>query len=126
MKNADSQRYKHLMLFKAPFRLLLTGTPLQNSLLELISLLTFIMPRLFLANEAIQTLFAQKEGLDGDFAQQRIAKAQTMMFPFVLRRRKNQVLKDLPPKTHAVRWCGLTASQQEIYTVYLIDAESVE
>lgn len=48
LKNMTSQRYRNLMNFRVQRRLLLTGTPLQNNLLELVSLLSFVMPEMFL------------------------------------------------------------------------------
>jgi SWI/SNF-related matrix-associated actin-dependent regulator 1 of chromatin subfamily A len=120
IKNADSQRYKHLMNLKAPFRLLLTGTPLQNNLLELLSLLTFIMPQFFQDNNALQRLFAQKSATDTELERQRIERAKTMMSPFVLRRRKANVLKDLPEKKQVHVDCELTVRQKELYHVHLL------
>lgn len=60
LKNMTSQRYRYLMTFKVQRRLLLTGTPLQNNLLELMSLLSFVMPNLFgqrEINEILKRLF---------------------------------------------------------------------
>lgn len=98
MKNSSSLRYKNLMKFNIPFRLLLTGTPLQNDLIELLSLLTFIMPELFEKNaETLSKLFSYKKddlsSTDTSFFQERIERAKKMMAPFILRRRKDQVRK---------------------------------
>lgn len=60
LKNMTTQRYSHLYTIKSERRLLLTGTPLQNNLLELISLLCFVMPSLFASkSDDIKTLFRQ-------------------------------------------------------------------
>src|SRR4051812_41460567 len=99
LKNSNSSRYSTLMKLKAEFRLLLTGTPLQNNLQELISLLAFILPDLFNEKrEQLQSIFKFKaKTSDGAsesiklLSQERIKRARTMMTPFVLRRRKNQV-----------------------------------
>lgn len=112
------------MRLKANFRLLLTGTPLQNNLKELVSLLAFMLPDLFNdKREDLQGLFKQKVSIDSEYnpllSIQAISKAKTMMTPFVLRRKKVQVLKHLPAKTHEVVYCELTKSQQEIYDKYL-------
>lgn len=124
LKNSNSERYTKLMRLKANFRLLLTGTPLQNNLKELVSLLAFMLPDLFNdKREDLQGLFKQKVSIDSEYnpllSIQAISKAKTMMTPFVLRRKKVQVLKHLPAKTHEVVYCELTKSQQEIYDKYL-------
>src|SRR5947199_9911512 len=110
LKNSNSSRYENLMRLKANFRLLLTGTPLQNNLQELISLLAFILPKLFKEkHEDLQSIFKFKAKTTDDadannalLSQQSIKRATSMMTPFVVRRRKAQVLKHLPAKTKAV------------------------
>ncbi|BFZ63591.1 DNA-dependent ATPase fun30 [Saitoella coloradoensis] len=122
LKNSMSNRYTHLMALKAKFRLLLTGTPLQNNLQELISLLSFMLPSLFEENkEALQSVFKIKPAAGGDDAaanllsKERITRARTMMTPFILRRKKQQVL-DMPDKFHKVEYCELADGvQKEIY-----------
>lgn len=121
LRNSSTKRYKQLMRIPADFRLLLTGTPLQNNLQELASILAFIMPDLFQERqEDLAYVFKHKaKTTDEDHAAllsaQRIARARSMMTPFVLRRKKAQVLKYLPTKTRRVEYCELTSSQQKIY-----------
>lgn len=125
LKNSQSERYNKLMKLKAKFRVLLTGTPLQNNLRELVSLLSFILPRLFTENrddllevfkyKAKATTDESEKSRDDLLSEQRISKAKTMMQPFVMRRRKEQVLAHLPPKTHEVRFCDMTDNQRTIY-----------
>lgn len=129
LKNSTSERYTKLMRLNAKFRLLLTGTPLQNNLKELVSLLAFMLPDLFNAKrDDLQGLFNQKVSTINDknderynplLSNQAIAKAKTMMTPFVLRRKKNQVLKHLPSKSHQIIECDLTPLQKQIYSDYL-------
>lgn len=60
LKNMTTQRYANLITINARMRILLTGTPLQNNLLELISLLCFVMPKFFAKSiDDIKTLFAK-------------------------------------------------------------------
>ncbi|CAA21109.1 histone chaperone/ATP-dependent chromatin remodeller SMARCAD1 family Fft2 [Schizosaccharomyces pombe] len=124
LKNRMSERYKHLMNLNANFRLLLTGTPLQNNLKELVSLLAFILPNMFDSDmDDLDVIFKAKPTADADIEQallskQRISRAKTMMTPFVLRRRKNQVLNDLPKKTQIIEHCKLSENQLEIYNRY--------
>ncbi|KAK9323185.1 SNF2 family N-terminal domain-containing protein [Lipomyces orientalis] len=125
LKNSESERYQKLMRLKAEFRLLLTGTPLQNNLQELISLLAFILPHLFKERkEDLAGIFKHKAKTTTNsddasnlalLSQQRISRAKTMMTPFVLRRKKDQVLQHLPKKHHRVEYCELSAEQKAIY-----------
>ncbi|EPY50057.1 helicase SWR1 [Schizosaccharomyces cryophilus OY26] len=124
LKNRMSERYKNLMNLTANFRLLLTGTPLQNNLKELVSLLAFILPNVFDSDmEDLDVIFKAKPTADADIEQallskQRISRAKTMMTPFVLRRRKAQVLGDLPQKSHHIEYCDMSAEQETIYNRY--------
>ncbi|KAI9455328.1 SNF2 family N-terminal domain-containing protein [Lactarius psammicola] len=117
LKNFESQRYQALMRNKSGWRLLLTGTPLQNNLQELVSLMNFILPDLLEDSlESLRAVFKAK----GDskvtlLAQERVSRAKKMMTPFVLRRRKDQVLKDLPKKMERIEWCEMTPQQRAIY-----------
>lgn len=123
LKNSQSERYAKLIRLRANFRLLLTGTPLQNNLQELVSLLSFMMPQLFEdKRDDLAIIFKHKAKAtdSGDqksllLSDQRIQKAKTMMTPFVLRRRKVQVLKHMPGKTHEVVYCEMTETQKELY-----------
>ncbi|KAI7877169.1 SNF2 family DNA-dependent ATPase [Lichtheimia hyalospora FSU 10163] len=125
VRNCTSKRYQQLMTIHAPFRLLLTGTPLQNNLQELVSLLTFILPDMLLEyEEEVSKIFkiktvSRKESTAQMLSQQRIARAKKMMTPFVLRRRKTDVLKDLPQKFQVVERCQMTETQQELYDTIL-------
>lgn len=123
LKNSMSERFNKLMRIRANFRLLLTGTPLQNNLKELMSLLEFIMPNLFVSKkESLAAVFKQRAKTTDDnkghnplLAQQAINRAKTMMKPFILRRRKDQVLKHLPAKHSRTCYNTMTDAQKEIY-----------
>lgn len=99
LKNSSSNRYDALMRLPANFRLLLTGTPLQNNLQELASLLAFILPEVFNEKrEDLASIFKYKAKTTDDdesnsalLSAQRIKRARAMMTPFVLRRKKAQV-----------------------------------
>jgi SWI/SNF-related matrix-associated actin-dependent regulator 1 of chromatin subfamily A len=127
VKNCFSARYQNLKKIRAPFRLLLTGTPLQNSLQELISLLTFIMPETFdQFKDKLQSVFKVKSSSSKDtqmLSRQRIQRAKQMMTPFVLRRRKLDVLKDLPQKLHVQEHCTMTHEQQKLYHAIVRDSK---
>lgn len=131
LKNSDSVASKQLMKITAQFRLLLTGTPLQNNLRELVSLLGFILPNVFNEHsENLSYIFSHKAKTTDDshaalLSVQRIARAKAMMTPFVLRRKKHQVLKNLPGKIHRVEYCELSASQIEIYDAETQKAQKI-
>ncbi|CAB1332860.1 unnamed protein product [Coregonus sp. 'balchen'] len=92
LKNMSSLRYRHLMAINAKYRLLLTGTPVQNNLLELMSLLNFIMPNMFSSSTAqLANMFAMKSSEEqSSFEMERIAHAKLIMKPFILRRVKSE------------------------------------
>ncbi|ORZ17739.1 SNF2 family N-terminal domain-domain-containing protein [Absidia repens] len=126
IKNYTSSRYGHLMRLGAPFRLLLTGTPLQNNLQELVSLLIFIMPKVFSGNEEdIRKIFKLKAQRSNAqmLSRQRIERAKKMMTPFVLRRRKAHVLAHLPQKVHQVQYCKMTPNQHALYSKLVMDSQ---
>ena len=123
LRNSKSAGYEMYMRIPCKFRLLLTGTPLQNNLAELASLLGFILPNIFNEHkddlEAIFSHKAKTTDAEGSHAAllsaERIDRAKRMMTPFVLRRKKHQVLKHLPKKHRAVQYCEMSDSQTQIY-----------
>ncbi|XP_058645047.1 SWI/SNF-related matrix-associated actin-dependent regulator of chromatin subfamily A containing DEAD/H box 1b isoform X2 [Onychostoma macrolepis] len=117
LKNMNSLRYRHLMAINAKYRLLLTGTPLQNNLLELMSLLNFIMPNMFHSSTSqISKMFSMKSSEEqSSFERDRITHAKLIMKPFILRRVKSEVLKQLPAKEEQVEFCAMSEKQQELY-----------
>lgn len=121
LKNSSTKRHQELMRIPAKFRLLLTGTPLQNNLQELVSLLNFILPQVFEEHqEQLESIFKYKATTkDADHAAllsaQRIQRARSMMTPFVLRRKKQQVLKDIPAKHRRVEYCDMVDTQKKLW-----------
>ncbi|XP_048857252.1 SWI/SNF-related matrix-associated actin-dependent regulator of chromatin subfamily A containing DEAD/H box 1A isoform X2 [Brienomyrus brachyistius] len=125
LKNMDTVRYFHLMEINAQYRLLLTGTPLQNNLLELMSLLNFIMPSVFSSSTSqIAKLFSAKSSEHGSFEKDRIAHAKLLLKPFILRRVKSEVLKQLPAKVEKVELCPMSEKQQKLYSTLLVTLKS--
>ncbi|KAG7223402.1 hypothetical protein INR49_032229, partial [Caranx melampygus] len=117
LKNMNSLRYRHLMAINAQHRLLLTGTPLQNNLLELMSLLNFIMPSMFSSSTTqLSKMFSMKTHEEQSrFERDRISQAKLIMKPFILRRVKSEVLKQLPAKEEMVEFCSMSDRQQGLY-----------
>ncbi|XP_076010338.1 SWI/SNF-related matrix-associated actin-dependent regulator of chromatin subfamily A containing DEAD/H box 1A isoform X2 [Genypterus blacodes] len=117
LKNMNSLRYRHLMAINADHRLLLTGTPLQNNLLELMSLLNFIMPSMFSSSTSqLSRMFSMKSHEEQSrFERERISQAKLIMKPFILRRVKSEVLKQLPAKEETVEFCPMSEKQHVLY-----------
>ncbi|XP_053609678.1 SWI/SNF-related matrix-associated actin-dependent regulator of chromatin subfamily A containing DEAD/H box 1 homolog [Plodia interpunctella] len=130
LKNMSTQRYDNLLKIKSKHRLLLTGTPLQNNLLELMSLLCFVMPHMFSGKtDDLKSLFQKnakskttnqkkadnKEDDEPAFEKTQILQAKRIMKPFVLRRLKRDVLQDLPKKTNHTELCPMSERQQQLY-----------
>ncbi|RDW85075.1 hypothetical protein BP6252_02665 [Coleophoma cylindrospora] len=129
LKNPLSQRFIGINKIPTQFRLLLTGTPLQNNLQELATLLSFILPQVFHEKaEEMSIIFKNKiQVRDADhgalLSAQRIARARSMLTPFVLRRKKAQVLKHLPAKLLRVQYCSMEPAQKEIYSGHIEEAK---
>ncbi|MEQ2161921.1 choline dehydrogenase 2, partial [Goodea atripinnis] len=108
LKNDDSLLYKSLMEFRSNHRLLITGTPLQNSLKELWSLLHFLMPDKFDSWED----FEDEHGKGRDNGYQSLHK---VLEPFLLRRVKKDVEKSLPAKVEQILRVDMSAQQKQFY-----------
>jgi SNF2 family DNA or RNA helicase len=129
IKNAASQRWKSLLGLKCRNRVLLTGTPIQNSMAELWALLHFIMPSLFESHDDFQEWFSkdvedaaaavgtggagEKEAVPLDHRQ--IQRLHVILKPFMLRRCKVDVENEMPPKIEVTLPCKLSAVQMRIY-----------
>ncbi|NXY16232.1 SMRCD regulator, partial [Atrichornis clamosus] len=123
LKNMSSVRYQHLMTINAKNRLLLTGTPVQNNLLELMSLLNFVMPHMFSSSTSeIRRMFSSKTKTAEEqsiYEKERIAHAKQIIKPFILRRVKDEVLKQLPPKKDLIELCAMSEKQEQLYFALL-------
>jgi len=124
LKNASSQRFGALASLNAKHRLLLTGTPIQNTLGELFSLLRFLDKDLFTRRAeglfTAQAASASKAKLDGF-----LSDLKRVVSPFILRRSKSDVLKDLPKKTEETRTVALPPAHATIYSALLADARTL-
>ncbi|XP_003424919.1 SWI/SNF-related matrix-associated actin-dependent regulator of chromatin subfamily A containing DEAD/H box 1 homolog isoform X2 [Nasonia vitripennis] len=125
LKNMSTSRYENLFKINAQHRILLTGTPLQNNLLELMSLLIFVMPSMFAGKQDdLKSLFSKNPKIAANkssedkplFEEEQVKNAKQIMKPFVLRRLKVDVLKDMPPKSDEVIYCSMTKKQKEMYS----------
>jgi superfamily II DNA or RNA helicase len=113
IKNPQAKISQVIKGINAEQRLALTGTPIENSVLDLWSIVDFVMPGL-LGNEShFRTNFETPIMRDGDVEkQQRLARR---VQPFMIRRLKTQVAADLPSRTEQTIECEMTASQKKAY-----------
>ena len=131
IRNFNSQRWQVLIRLKTRARLLLTGTPLQNSLAELWSLLTFLTAgdddpahgdlEEFLSHwkEPVKEIFDRGVVTLSTEAQKVVEQLHVSLRPFLLRRLKSEVEKDLPKKTEMVVVCKLSKRQRQLYQDYM-------
>lgn len=143
MKNAKSRLHQVLNGFTCCNRLLLTGTPLQNNLTELWALLNFLLPKIFQSADDFENWFnepfSRMSGVEDDAGgTKKLSEEEQMLIihrlhivlrPFLLRREKSEVLKDLPDKQeHIVRielseWQKLAYEQMSQNALRVIDSE---
>ncbi|PVU89778.1 hypothetical protein BB560_006273 [Smittium megazygosporum] len=124
LKNLNCQLIKELKLYQSANRLLLTGTPLQNKLSELWSLLNFLLPDIFDDLDMFQEWFnfddiSNEDGrnkiINQETTNKIISKLHHILQPFLLRRLKSEVEFDLPPKREYIITCPMTVTQSQYY-----------
>jgi SWI/SNF-related matrix-associated actin-dependent regulator of chromatin subfamily A member 5 len=119
IKNSKSVLSQVLRKLHSKHRLLLTGTPLQNNLQELWSLLNFIMPNIFDSIEDFSKTFhidnSQPEAASAQAEEKIVQQIHRLLRPFMLRRIKAEVEHSLPPKKEMYLYFGLTKLQRKIY-----------
>ncbi|PFH36117.1 SWI2/SNF2 SRCAP/Ino80 [Besnoitia besnoiti] len=124
IKNFHSRRWQTLLTFNTQHRLLLTGTPLQNNLAELWSLMHFLMPTVFQSHEDFKEWFgdpltAAIEQEQVSEHQQLLEKLHALLRPYLLRRLKKDVEKQMPRKYEHVVRCALTKRQKCLYDEFM-------
>jgi superfamily II DNA or RNA helicase len=112
IKNADSRAHIACRSMKGIHRLAMTGTPVENSALDLMAILDFVSPGLLGRGLRSRVAKASKELSVEALALTELSKA---LRPFILRRTKNQVLKDLPDKVESVLHCELSTAEMRQY-----------
>ncbi|KAL3857410.1 hypothetical protein ACJMK2_012085, partial [Sinanodonta woodiana] len=130
IKNFKSQRWQTLLNFHSQRRLLLTGTPLQNSLMELWSLMHFLMPHVFQSHKEFKEWFANPltgmiEG-SHEYNENLIRRLHKVLRPFLLRRLKDDVEKQMPKKFEHVVMCSLSKRQRYLYDDFMSQAATKE
>ncbi|OMH81127.1 putative DNA helicase ino80, partial [Zancudomyces culisetae] len=119
IKSSASTRWKVLLQFKCRNRLLLTGTPIQNSMQELWALLHFIMPSLFDSHEEFSEWFSKDIESHAETNSmlnfRQLQRLHMILKPFMLRRTKKHVQNELGEKIEHLVYCNLTHKQTEMY-----------
>ncbi|CAM6103212.1 unnamed protein product [Calypogeia fissa] len=116
IKNENSILAKTMRLFSTNYRLLITGTPLQNNLHELWALLNFLLPEIFSSAEAFDEWFQ----ISGENDQHEVVQQLHMVLrPFLLRRLKSDVERGLPPKKETILKVGMSTMQKTYYRALL-------
>lgn len=115
-KNHLSKLYHSLANVQAKMRLGLSGTPLENYLRELKALFDLVLPQYMPSDEKYRQVFIQGiEKETGKIRQERKEQLSRFIRPFILRRKKEQVLHDLPEKTEEIAHCELSLEQMQKY-----------
>jgi superfamily II DNA or RNA helicase len=122
IKNSRSQARAAVVALCSEHRLCLSGTPVENNLGELWSLFDFLMPSLLGERHAFRTRYQIPIEKDGN--ERRLVQLRSRVAPYILRRMKNTVAKDLPPKTELVRAIDLLGEQRELYESIRIAAHA--
>ena len=117
IKNNNTKNAKALKEIKSEVRFALTGTPIENSLAELWSIFDFIMPGYLYTYKKFKDEFETVIIKENDNAT--MEKLQRLVAPFVLRRIKKEVLKELPDKTEQIMYSKMDEEQQKLYNSYL-------
>ncbi|HET7305087.1 MAG TPA: DEAD/DEAH box helicase [Segeticoccus sp.] len=117
VKNHRAKTHQCARRLPAPFKLAITGTPLENNLLELWSLLSIVAPGLFPQPDRFTELFAKPIEKAGDTS--RLATLRQRIRPLIRRRTKEQVASELPPKQEQVLEVELNPKHRRIYQTHL-------
>ncbi|ONM32116.1 ISWI chromatin-remodeling complex ATPase CHR11 [Zea mays] len=116
IKNENSLLSKTMRIYNTNYRLLITGTPLQNNLHELWALLNFLLPEIFSSAETFDEWFQ----ISGENDQQEVVQQlHKVLRPFLLRRLKSDVEKGLPPKKETILKVGMSQMQKQYYRALL-------
>lgn len=113
IKNISSQTTKAVMLLKSKNRIALSGTPIENNLLELYSLFRFLNPSMFGTIQDFNDEYILPIQKYGD--QEAIKELKKKIYPFILRRVKKEVLKDLPEKIEKVLYIDMNTEHKKYY-----------
>ncbi len=116
IKNPETKTYRAANKLKAPHKLALTGTPIENSLIDLWAQINFLNPGLLGNLKQFQKQYIEVPPEDRD---RKIKALKKLIYPFLLRRTKEEVETQLPPLTEVIHYIEMTEHQQQIYQKWL-------
>ena len=116
IKNPASKVTKAACLLTAKNRLCMSGTPLQNNTFDIFAQMNFLNPGLLGSMDFFRNEFATPIDKFGE--QEQKEHLRKLLYPFILRRTKEQVAKDLPEKTETILFCEMEKEQRKIYDAY--------
>jgi SNF2 family DNA or RNA helicase len=116
LKNPSSQRYQSVALLKSRSKIMLTGTPLENNTFDLYGQLSLACPGLLGSKQHFRDQYAMP--IDKFKDTRKAMELQQKVNPFILRRTKKQVAKELPEKTEMVIYCEMGSEQRKVYDSY--------
>jgi non-specific serine/threonine protein kinase len=116
IKNVQSQRYKAMRLLQARNRIAMTGTPVENNTMELYAQMHFLNPGIFGPHETFRKDYAG--AIDTDKNVDAASRLRKIIKPFLIRRTKEQVAKELPGKTEMTLFCEMGEQQRKVYEAF--------
>ncbi len=123
IKNRSTRNAQSVKMIQAAHRLILTGTPIENSLDELWSLFDFLMPGLLSTYDRFVEKYIRHPETHAE-AGNHLENLRNKVAPFILRRMKKDVLHDLPPISEMIYYCHLSDVQRELYRAYANSARA--
>jgi superfamily II DNA or RNA helicase len=113
IKNPHAQTTIAITQLNAGFKICLSGTPVMNNTMDLYAQFNFLLPGFFYSRNFFKQEYAIP--IDDEKDEEKLAILQKLTNPYILRRTKQQVAKELPPKTESIIWCTLTDAQRTLY-----------
>lgn len=121
IKNPDSQNSEAVKEVNSEYKFALTGTPMENSLMELWSIFDFIMPGYLYDRKRFTVRYYKKLNESKEV----LEEIHTLIKPFILRRKKRDVIKELPDKIEKMHLVDLGEEQKKVYSIYANNALSI-
>ena len=119
VKNYRTQRYRAIKSLERNATFALSGTPIENNIEELWALMELLNPGFMGTHKGFVSMFGDAQEKQATFC-----RLRTMIAPFILRRTKEAVLKDLPPKTEQYLYCDMEENQRKLYDMLLNAAKN--
>ena len=121
IKNPDSQNSEAVKEINSEYKFALTGTPMENSLMELWSIFDFVMPGYLYDRKRFTTRYYKKLNESKEV----LEEIHSLIKPFILRRKKRDVIEELPDKIEKIHLIDLEKEQKKVYSVYAKNALSI-